>query len=383
LGFKRLSSDTVFSLSIHADYRCRHSGQCCTVHWDVPIELPVFRSLAEALAEGRLQLAAAAAAAHVQPFVTDPGLPPPAAAVFGRTDGGNCAFFDDASHLCVVHRDLGESALAATCRHFPRIAIRDRRGTFVNLSHFCPTAAAMLFRTDVPLGIVAAPPAFPPGDYDGLSVNDDDYPPLLHPHVLMDHDGYAAWEAHMVARCVDAARSPESVLATLSRDAGILAQWRPGAHSLRDAVERLPASCVEQASPRSLDGSRVLQRECLAAVPPELLSDADDEGLDEAFSRDVAPYWERAATPVNRYMAAKAFASWTAYQGRGIRTVVRGIEAAVALVRVEAARQCRDADHPLNDQLLLEAFRAADFILNHQAVGEQLAEYWGRGIGDY
>src|SRR5688572_4924245 len=40
-------SSPVFSLSIHADYKCRHSGECCTADWDVPVELPVYRSLDE------------------------------------------------------------------------------------------------------------------------------------------------------------------------------------------------------------------------------------------------------------------------------------------------------------------------------------------------
>ena len=57
---------------------------------------------------------------------------------------------------------------------------------------------------------------------------------------------------------------------------------------------------------------------------------------------------------------------------------MRGIEAAVALVRVEAARQCRDAGRVLDADLLLEAFRGADFILNHLAVGEDLAKNWSR-----
>ena len=39
----------VFALSIHAHYRCRHSGVCCTADWDVPVELPVFRTLEAAL----------------------------------------------------------------------------------------------------------------------------------------------------------------------------------------------------------------------------------------------------------------------------------------------------------------------------------------------
>jgi hypothetical protein len=75
-------------------------------------------------------------------------------------------------------------------------------------------------------------------------------------------------------------------------------------------------------------------------------------------------------------VAAKAFASWTAYQGRGVATIVRGLEAALAIVRVEAARQCRDAAAPLDAELLKEAFRQADFLLNHLAVGEELAMAW-------
>jgi hypothetical protein len=65
--------------------------------------------------------------------------------------------------------------------------------------------------------------------------------------------------------------------------------------------------------------------------------------------------------------------SWTAYQGRGFLTIVRGLDAALALVRVEAARQCRDAARPLDAGLLREAFREADFLLNHLAAGDELA----------
>lgn len=66
----------------------------------------------------------------------------------------------------------------------------------------------------------------------------------------------------------------------------------------------------------------------------------------------------------------------TAYQGRGVLTIVRGLDAALALVRVEAARQCRNAGRRLDADLLREAFRQADFILNHLAVGEDLAAVW-------
>ena len=209
----------VFALSIHADYRCRHSGACCSADWDVPVEVPVYRTLRDALDQGRVRPAAEALDAAL---VTGPDLPHGAGAMLARTASGDCIFFHRGTGLCVVHRDLGEPALPATCRHFPRVAVRDARGTFLTLSHFCPTAASTLFRDDVPLAIVESPAAFPPREYEGLVVHPDAWPPLLHPRMLMDLEGYSAWERHMVRRCADPAVTPESVIATLMRDARVL-----------------------------------------------------------------------------------------------------------------------------------------------------------------
>jgi len=169
-------NNRVSALSIHADYRCRHSGVCCTTAWDVPMELRVYRGLSQAVSEGRLKTSPEAAG--LEPFVVDPELPEDEAAIFERLDSGACVFFDHQSRHCLVHRDLGEGALATTCRTFPRLAVQDARGTSITLSHFCPTAASQLFRDDVPLEIVENPPAFPPADYDGLSVPDEELPPL-------------------------------------------------------------------------------------------------------------------------------------------------------------------------------------------------------------
>jgi Fe-S-cluster containining protein len=366
----------VYALSIHAAYRCRHSGRCCTADWDVPVELPVYRSLSEALAVGRLRVVEAADG--LAPFVLGPDLPDEAAAMLERTAGGDCVFFERGSGLCAVHRDVGHAALPATCRHFPRVAVRDRRGTFITLSHFCPTAASMLFRDDVPLAIVANPEAFPPGDYEGLAVGDDDFPPLLHPRMLIDGEGYAAWEAHMVSRCADMSRSPETVLATLGRDARLLRGWGPGGSSLPEAVHALPRDWVDTPAPCTLGDSLERHADAMAAVPPDLRPEPDAAGLSEAFDGFVRPAWSGLGAAINRFIAAKAFASWTAYQGRGVCTIVSGLDAAVSILRVEASRQCRNAARPLDRDLLLEAFRATDFILNHLAVAEVLAERWAK-----
>jgi hypothetical protein len=368
-----MGSKNVYALGFHADYRCRHSGACCTADWDVPVELPVYRSLSDALVGGRLRVASTAAATY--PLIVEPGLPAGAAAILDRDERGHCVFYESGAKRCIVHRELGEPFLPTTCRHFPRLSVQDRRGTFVSLSHFCPTAASLLF-SDGPVAIIAEPPAFPETDYDGLIVTADDLPPLLHPRVLMDLDGYTAWERHMVGRCADLQERSESVLATLMRDADLLRRWRPGNLTLAEAVWELPHDHVDGVRPAGLGPSLQQCAEVIAAVPDDLKPASDEAGLEEAWTRNVRAAWDDCRAPINRFLAAKAFASWTAYQGRGVKTIVRGLEAALALLRVEAARQCRDASRPLDRDLLLEAFRQADFVLNHLAVGEELAKAW-------
>lgn len=371
----------IFALSIHADYRCHRSGVCCTSDWDVPVELPLYRALDEALAAGRL-MAAAEAAEGGAALTMGPDLPDQAAAMVARTAGGDCVFFHRGSGLCVIHRDMGASELPATCRYFPRLAVRDRRGTFITLTHYCPTAAAMLFREDRPVEIVESPPAFPPADYEGLVITPDDWPPLLHPRMLMDHRGYTAWERHMVARCAAAGdASPESVLATLERDARLLRRYQPDDGTIEQAVARLPADLVPASPIADLAESLARFAEAVTAAPDDMKPPADEEGLTDAYADLVRHQWARWHAPLKRYLAAKAFASWTAYQGRGVLTVVRGLEASLSLVRVEAARQCRNAGRALDRELLCEAFRNADFLLNHLAAADELADTWSRVEG--
>jgi hypothetical protein len=342
----------------------------------VPVELPIYRTLQEALTAGRVTPVAPGYGGD-PPLITD-DLPDDAAAMLARTATGDCVFYHRGSGLCVIHRDGGEAQLPSTCRHFPRVAVRDRRGTFVSLTHFCPTAAASLFRGDTPIAIVDSPPAFPEGDYDGLTVDDDAWPPLLHPRMLMDLEGYDAWERHAVARCAVAHASVDAVLATLRQDAEVLRQFTPGKRRFAEAVAGLPSEPVTGAAPTTLGSSLALRAEVVTAIPDDLKPNPDEQDLEQAYVELVIPEWTAFEVPLKRYLAAKAFANWTAYQGRGIRAIVRGLEAAVALVRVEAARQCRDAGTPLDATLLREAIRAADFALNHLAVGEDLATVWSQ-----
>lgn len=367
--------DAVYALNIHATYRCQRSGVCCSSDWDIPVELPLYRNLDAALTSGRL-VPAAAPKDGSSPFLTEPELPSGVAAMVARAPNGSCVFYHTGSGLCVIQRDIDEPHLPSACRYFPRVAVRDRRGTFISLTHYCPTAAATLFGPESPIEIVESPPAFPPADYEGLRVDEEAWPPLLHPRMLMDLDGYSAWERHMVSRCNKPWSSPESVVQTLRRDARALRTYTPDTGPLTAAVANLPEGAVDAPVQDIWESSLPLHDEVLSAVPEDVRPEPDDEGLREAFERAVVPEWHLWHAPLRRYLAAKAFANWTAYQGRGVLTIVRGLEAALAFVRVEAARECRNAGRVLDADLLKQAFRATDFVLNHIAVGETLAQTW-------
>jgi lysine-N-methylase len=62
-------------------------------------------------------------------------LPDGVAAIVARLASGRCIFHDPQG-LCAIHRDLGEARLPVSCRHFPRLALNDARGTFISLTHY-------------------------------------------------------------------------------------------------------------------------------------------------------------------------------------------------------------------------------------------------------
>ena len=149
-----MSGRIVRCLSIHANYRCRHSGACCTAGW---------------------------------PIQDDRGGPLP-------LNERGCVFHNADAHRCEIQLADGHDALPLACRQFPRVSLTDPTGTSVTLSHFCPTALAMLSEHDGPITIVDDAPAFPAtGEYVGLDARDT-LPPLLRPGMLMDWDSWREWE---------------------------------------------------------------------------------------------------------------------------------------------------------------------------------------------
>jgi Fe-S-cluster containining protein len=296
-------------LSIHAEYRCRHSGACCRAGWTIPFD----RREHEGVRALQLSVGSFMPAADEEVRIA------------ARHANGTCTFFAEDGHLCAIHSAGGQAALPLTCRMFPRVVLHDARGTFVSLSHFCPTAASLLFEpsgSETPVAIVDAPDALiDVGPLDGLDAREA-WPPLLGPGVLMDLESYTAWERlaiELLTRPGIAARTSLDALAIAT--AG-LARWTPGTtpldHAVRDAFSTV--------------------------APPTDVLDPHEAAL-------------------KRWLAARLFGAWIAYQGDGVETTVRYLRTCLDTFTRELALDANP----------LEAIRRSDLRIVHEADSQQLA----------
>jgi Fe-S-cluster containining protein len=399
---------TAFCLSFHAGYRCRHSGACCNSGWAIPVEPALRARLDEALTAGTLRLAAT-------PFVAGEQLAD-GSSILRLASNGACSCYEANARRCRIHGQLGHDALPAACQHFPRVCLIDADGAFVTLSHYCPTAARMLVdetgdtglksratpdRSPEPpptglksratadgaptpptgeVRIVEAPASFAAMPLEGLDARDA-LPPLLRPGMLADRDSYRLWETRAIA-VLSRPVSAEEALARIEDVTETIRRWSPGRFTLADAVaaafeapdrgQELEGTVAISGDQRALDA---LVREC---VPRPLSVEPPPRAVDARFQEWVAPAWVGFAPVVRRYLASKLFANWCAYQGEGLRTVVRSVRAALAVLSVEASRHCAAAGRVLDEGLLVEAIRSSDLLLVHLASREQFAARLGR-----
>ncbi len=309
-----------FWLSIHRGYRCRDSGVCCSSGWQIPVERTRASEVARAIETG-----------HVSPLVTSwmtdmPGAPQDVAGAMALRSDGHCVFHREPSRgstgtgACGIH-----AWRPASCEHFPYVCAIDPRGVRVTLSHYCPTAAEMLFDTNTAVEIIDGPPVFADRRLpEGMDARDALPPVTADRSRLMSWDEVTAWEREALADVVASAAAP-----------------LPPERELYDAARR--------------------------AIAPSLSWPAAPDRLEEAWQAHVAPAWPELSRVAGHYLAAKLFASWSLYLGAGLPEVLRAVDVARAVLDVEAVRQCLAAGRRLDAPLLKEAIRRSDLLLVHYA----------------
>jgi hypothetical protein len=247
-----------------------------------------------------------------------------------RTVGDACVFYEPDRRRCAIHRQAGPATLPTACRNFPRITLTDRRGVFITLSHFCPTAAALLLE-DRDITIVDAPASLSlNGAVEGLDATGV-LPPLLGPGMLTDAEGYSAWERAAVGVFNDRRYTAEDALAILSAATEALCKWRPGAETLE--------ARVHDAFDRARGGRD--------------LSSSSDRPSEQA---------------IKSFLAAHLFASWHPYEDGGLPAAVRAVETAFVTLREELAPRLRSGRAlrlRSGRAPFIAAVRAADFRLRH------------------
>lgn len=293
-----------FWLNFHLAYACQHSGACCTSGWPIPVEpdrvIPI-RSLAARRDEEWLVPAVAA--------------PADVAGTLALQANGHCVFHGDTG--CGVY-----ASRPASCVHFPYVCLIDQRGVHVTLSHYCPTAASLLFAPAGPTEIVEGPSPVAGFDLpEGLDARES-LPPLRSPDRLMTWEAFSNWERAEVGRA-------------------------PTAPSMAEAA--------------------VLFEHARFAVPvPWSWAPAPTDPAAN-WAALVAPAWASFAGVAQRYRAARVFASWSAHAEDGLAAVLRAAAIADAVLRVETIRQCVSAGRVLDADLLTQAIRQSDLLLVHYA----------------
>jgi hypothetical protein len=352
-------------LSIHARYACQDSGACCASGWEIPVERELDRQLRAAAAAGRL-----AWPSTVQLLVERPGLPDEFVSVLGRSRDGACVLHDKAAHRCRAHAQLGAGAKPISCRQFPRILVHDPRGTSVTLSHFCPTAASLLFDG----GPVCAVPITERATLEpeeGLDVRLA-LPPALDEDRLVDWDTLTVWEELVLDVCNRGA-TPGLAIGVLHTARTHLQAWTPRRGPMKDWLSRYEWRGVEPPPTPSATGQE-WEELVRTAIPPALRPEAQPEPDDTLWNSVGKPHWLAASGPLRRYVAARAFACWPLHVGHGLATQLRYLQAALALVEREAAREVTRRGVALDAVMLTHAIRQADLRLVHLADPRQLAE---------
>jgi len=304
--------------------------------------VPADRSVVELVTSGRLT-----GSRHTKtPFVSAPHTTNGVDLRIAHAEDGACIFRD--GQRCSIHAQAGESALPVSCRHYPRVILRDRRDTRISLSHYCPTAASLLLGTGT-LNVVDATGKLTVAEpVEGLDASDA-LPPLLRPGLLADLEGYHAWERE----CIDAfAREGDALagLRVIGQATEIVRAWRPEDGALVESVAA------------AFDTARRTQRASVAwdvhtgsEIVRSLLGDAPPRVVSRPSA--LAPDLERA---VANYLAARLFGNWISYQGRGLRSIVAWLHACHDILRAFAGEI--QVETP---EQLVSAIRDTDFLLLH------------------
>ncbi len=246
---------------------------------------------------------------------------------------------------------------------FPRVAVLEPAQVSVSLSHYCPTAAGLLFREATEFGLVEDPPAFP-SDWpiEGLEASGG-YSPLLRPGVLLGFDGLRAFENSSVA-VLSGTSGVRTALDQIESAVHRIRGWTPA----QGLVPAFVASSFRQAS------TDPIHRRAVTDPRPLLLASTPTEAANlpplPAFTGSVPEIRPDIDIALRRYLAARLIGGWILFQADDLATVIAYLR--VCLDSVFFFASAHEGAGAAVDRWR-EAIRAADLWLLHHCDPELIA----------
>ena len=368
---------TIRTLAGLAAYACGHSGSCCRAGWPIPVEaepLQILRRVDTAIGLPR-RLAAA--------WLQD--------GVLGHSPEHGCVFHarGEASGGCALETAIGTAALPYSCRQFPRLLLADARGWHLTLSAWCVTASRLIasFDGDSPIG-VGPDDALqqPSGDGDDFLSFDhitadprvhlealdarDAWPPLLRPGVLAGFEAYTDWEARVLGEWLSGVTHGAATLADGLADAirwtELLRRWQPAHGDLGVLISRRwprrGLAGVPHASAGRDQRLRKMADDLMSRVPPQWRAPDWPAGLTDADADGPPVSRAHSERALARYLGVRLTASWVAYQGQGLRSVLASLVSSMGLATLALRMNGSGA---VTIGRLTAAIRAADWLQLH------------------
>jgi hypothetical protein len=199
---------------------------------------------------------------------------------------------------------------------------------------------------------------------EGLDATDT-FPPLLRPGLLCDIDGYDAWERAGVATFGRGDLAYGACLDIVAAATDSIRDWQPGDGTLTERVNAGFRDARAENGADPLSQRRTI--EALASLTAGRVGHdlAPIDLFDEKWERHIGVRFDAFDRGMRHYLAARLFANWMAYQGRGLRSIVEWLRTCAAVVRHQLLHRVLDAGSPPGVEDFIEAVRSADLLLLH------------------
>ena len=346
-------------LSFHSRYSCRNSGVCCSSGWEIAVEQDVEVRLFPRLLADSKRLPNGPDGFRQ---MADP--PGNCRSSLRRSEAtGSCWFRDVSAQRCAIHREFGEAALPSACRQFPRVCVLEPRIVSLSLSHYCPTAAGLLFDERAGFDVVTGPIAFPADwPFEGLDAREA-YPPFLRPGVLLGFDGLRAFEDEAV-RALSNAVSVWDGLSDIAAAVNEIRSWRVSLGPLPEFIHSTFARSLDRVASTSPgpDPRAIL----LASVN---VTEGASVGNLPDFPATTPHISPRADLVLRKYLASRLIAGWVMFQAEDLGAIPRYLRLCLDTVLLFEAATPPDAPELTRWK---EAIRSADLWLLHHCDPERL-----------